>query len=155
MAISETVRAEVEPLRDALPEMVELTISGDDALFIEASIREVLKTLAFAVALVVAVILLFLASARAAVTPAVIIPISLLGACAGLWAAGFSINVLTLFALSRLAIGVVIIGGFALATALTLFLTPALYALLAPLTRPRGAVAARLDEFLDRFPARA
>jgi multidrug efflux pump len=49
---------------------------------------------------------------------------------------------------SRFAIGVVVIGGFAFASALTLFLTPVLYDLLARFTRPTGAVARRLDAAL-------
>ena len=54
-----------------------------------------------------AVIFLFLTSVRATIVPAVTIPIALLGACAGIAVAGFSINILTLFALI-LAIGLVV-----------------------------------------------
>jgi multidrug efflux pump len=107
LSISEAVRAEVEAIRERLPAGASLTISSDDAAFIRASIEEVLKSLGIAVALVVAVIFAFLAQARATLIPAVTIPVSLLGACAGLLLAGFSINILTLFALI-LAIGLVV-----------------------------------------------
>lgn len=107
IAISEAVREAVERVGAGLPEGMALAVSSDDAVFIRASIVEVLKTLAIAVALVVAVIFVFLASARATIVPAVTIPIALLGACAGIALAGFSINILTLFALI-LAIGLVV-----------------------------------------------
>ncbi|KQT88174.1 efflux RND transporter permease subunit [Aurantimonas sp. Leaf443] len=105
--ISDAVQAEVARLAETLPEGTRIAVSSDDAVFIRSSIHEVVVTLVIAIALVVAVNFLFLASLRATIVPAVTIPISLIGACAGLALLGFSINILTLFALI-LAIGLVV-----------------------------------------------
>ena len=75
--------------------------------FIKASIEEVIFTLIFSVALVMFVIYLFLGKIRTSIIPALAIPVSIVGAFAGLYAFGFSINLLTLFALV-LAIGLVV-----------------------------------------------
>ncbi len=107
IAISEAVRAELDRLRETLPAGMEIVVGSDDAIFINRSIEEVLKTLAIAVALVVAVIFVFLGSPRATLAPAVVIPVALIGALSGIYAFGFSINILTLFALI-LAIGIVV-----------------------------------------------
>ncbi len=107
LSISAAVEAEVESIRAKLPGGTTLQITSDDADFIQNSIRQVLSTLAISVAIVVAVIFLFLTSVRATIVPAITIPIALLGACAGIAVAGFSINILTLFALI-LAIGLVV-----------------------------------------------
>ena len=107
LAISGEVERFVEEIADELPAGTTIQITSDDADFIRNSIVEVLTTLAIAVAVVVSVIFVFLASARSTLVPAVTIPIALLGACAGIALAGFSINILTLFALI-LAIGLVV-----------------------------------------------
>jgi multidrug efflux pump len=107
IAISNAIGATVDEISAGLPAGTSLAITSDDADFIENSIRQVLWTLGFAVAIVVGVIFLFLTSVRATLVPAVTIPVALLGACAGIALAGFSINILTLFALI-LAIGLVV-----------------------------------------------
>ncbi len=107
LAVSSGVRAEMERLRQQLPETVEMTVATDDALFIEASIVEVLMTLLLAVGVVVLVIFAFLYSVRATLIPAVTIPVALIGSFMLLAALGFSINLLTLLALI-LAIGLVV-----------------------------------------------
>ncbi len=107
LSISAAVNAEVDEIRSELPEGTTIAVSSDDADFIRSSIRQVLSTLAIAVGVVVTVIFLFLTSVRATIVPAVTIPIALLGACAVIAFAGFSINMLTLFALI-LAIGLVV-----------------------------------------------
>lgn len=107
VAISDAVRAEVEKIRPTLPEGMNLQISSDDAIFIRASTEEVVKTLLIAVGLVSLVILVFIGSPRAAVAPIATIPVALIGALAGIWMLGYSINILTLFALI-LAIGLVV-----------------------------------------------
>lgn len=107
LTISQAVRDEVSEIQEDLPAGTTLQITSDDADFIENSIQQVLMTLAISVAIVVAVIFMFLTSIRATIVPAVTIPIALLGACAGIAMAGFSINILTLFALI-LAIGLVV-----------------------------------------------
>ena len=75
--------------------------------FIKASIEEVIFTLIFSVILVMLVIYVFLGKVRTAIIPALAIPVSIVGAFAGFYAFGFSINLLTLFALV-LAIGLVV-----------------------------------------------
>ncbi|MFO1091015.1 MAG: efflux RND transporter permease subunit [Hyphomicrobiales bacterium] len=105
--ISNRVRQEIEALRPLLPQDMRIEIGADDALFVAASIREVLKGLLEALGLVVLVILLFLRSWRATIIPAVTIPVSLIGCFIFIAAMGYSINVLTLLAII-LAIGLVV-----------------------------------------------
>jgi multidrug efflux pump len=107
IAISNRVREQLELIRPTLPVGMEISIGSDDAVFINASIHEVVRALGIAVVLVVLVIFVFLASARATLVPAVTIPVSVIGAFIGIDALGFSINVLTLLALI-LAIGIVV-----------------------------------------------
>lgn len=105
--IAKAIDAELSAIRPTLPEGTTIEIGSNDALFIEQSIREVLKALAIAMVLVVLVIFCFLGSLRATLVPAVTIPVAIIGAFIGLQAFGFSINVLTLLALI-LAIGIVV-----------------------------------------------
>lgn len=107
MSISRAVRAEVAALEATLPEGMTIIVGSDDALFIAASIREVLVALGISLVLVVLVILAFLRSVRATLVPAITIPVSLLGCFSLIAAFDFSINVLTLLAL-LLAIGLVV-----------------------------------------------
>jgi len=107
VAVSDAVRAELEKIRATLPPEVSITESYDESIFIRASIREVMTTLAIAVSLVILVIFLFLRSWRATLIPAVTIPVAVIGAFIGLGILGFSINVLTLLAMI-LAIGLVV-----------------------------------------------
>lgn len=107
VAISDAVKAELDRIRPTLPPGMSLEITADEAVFIESSISQVLKVFAEAVALVIAVIFLFLGSMRLSMIPVVTIPISALGAGLAMLALGFSVNILTLFALI-LAIGLVV-----------------------------------------------
>ena len=107
IAVSNGVRAQLASIRPLLPEGVDLQVTSDDATFIQASIKEVVKALLLAVGLVVLVIFLFLGSLRATLIPAVTIPVSIVGTFTLLAGFGFSINVLTLLAL-LLAIGLVV-----------------------------------------------
>ena len=107
VAISKLVQAEIEKIRPSLPEGMDISVGSDDAIFIEASITEVVKALGLSLALVVTVIFLFLMSLRASLVPFVTIPVSLIGCFIMINALGFSINVLTLLAL-LLAIGLVV-----------------------------------------------
>lgn len=107
MDISNRVRAEIKLISDTLPEGMEVIIGSDDALFISASIREVLIALGISLLLVVGVIILFLRSFKTALVPIVTIPVALIGCIAVIYALGFSINVITLLAL-LLAIGLVV-----------------------------------------------
>jgi len=107
LQISQAVRAEVAKITPTLPEGMELLISSDDALFVGASIREVVTALLSSLGLVVLVILVFLRSFRATLIPTITIPVSLIGAFVLIGAWGFSLNTLTLLAL-LLAIGLVV-----------------------------------------------
>ncbi len=101
------IRREMDELAKGFPPGVKYDIPYDTTRFIEVSIEEVAKTLISALILVVLVVYLFLQSWRATLIPAVAVPISLIGALAGMQALGFSINTLTLFGMV-LAIGIVV-----------------------------------------------
>ncbi len=101
------VRDEMDKLSKAFPAGVSHDIPYDTTKFIDVSIREVVKTLAEAMLLVILVVFVFLQSWRATLIPAIAVPISLIGTLAGMEALGFSINTLTLFGMV-LAIGIVV-----------------------------------------------
>jgi multidrug efflux pump len=105
--ISNNVRAEIERLKQVLPEGMAIHVGSDDAIFVAASIREVSIALGLSLGLVVLVMLLFLQSWRATLIPAITIPIALIGCFFFIHLLGFSLNVLTLLAL-LLSIGLVV-----------------------------------------------
>ncbi|GAB1363068.1 hypothetical protein MASR1M32_23040 [Rhodobacter sp.] len=105
--VAENVLRDLPALRDTLPEGMTIALVYDSTETISASIDEVFKTIAEAVAIVVVVILLFLGSFRSVVMPVVTIPLSLIGVCSIMLALGYSINLLTLLAMV-LAIGLVV-----------------------------------------------
>ncbi len=105
--VARAARAEAEVVQQTLPEGTDIFVAFDSTTFIEASIERVYWTLAEAMALVFLVIWLFLGSLRAALIPAVTVPVCLIAAFIALYAFGFSINLLTLLALV-LCIGLVV-----------------------------------------------
>ncbi len=107
LEISTNVRKVVAELNESLPDDVKIFVTSDDATFISGSIEEVLKTLGFAIAIVVAVIFLFLRDIRATLIPTLTLPVALVGTLAAIYLVGFSINILTLLALV-LATGMVV-----------------------------------------------
>ncbi len=107
LEISAAVREVVAELNETLPDDIDIFVTSDDALFIQGSIDEVLKTLGLAVLIVVAVIFVFLRDARATLIPALTLPVALIGTVAAIYLVGFSINILTLLALV-LATGMVV-----------------------------------------------
>ena len=107
IAVARAARAERDRIAPNLPDGMSITDSYDTSVFIEGAIEEVYKTLVIAIALVVAVILLFLGSWRAMIVPAVTVPISVIATFIVLYILGYSINLLTLLALV-LAIGMVV-----------------------------------------------
>ncbi|SEP68486.1 hydrophobic/amphiphilic exporter-1, HAE1 family [Devosia sp. YR412] len=107
VAISEAVHAAVDSLNQTLPAGVTLSISSDEAVFIEGALHEVEIALLVALVVVIGIIYLFLLDWRAIIVPAISMPIALLGAVAGMYLAGFSLNILTLLALV-LATGLVV-----------------------------------------------
>lgn len=105
--VSSATKSLTDRLNKNLPEGMYIHQSYDEAVFIEASIREVYTTLFIAVGCVVLVIYLFLGSFRAMLIPAITVPISLMATFIAVYIFGFSINLLTLLALV-LAIGLVV-----------------------------------------------
>ncbi|TLT02757.1 efflux RND transporter permease subunit [Aliarcobacter cibarius] len=106
----ETAKAIKKALEEAsknFPEDMTYTIPYDSTDFITASIEEVVKTFVEALLLVILIIFIFLQSWRATIIPLIAVPISIVGAFAGMYVLGFSINLLTLFGLV-LAIGIVV-----------------------------------------------
>ncbi len=107
LTLAQALKQELPRIRDELPVGVSVDIANDTTLFIERSIESVYRTIVEAVILVALVIFLFLGSLRASLVPLVTIPVCLVGACAIMLAAGFTLNTLTLLALV-LAIGLVV-----------------------------------------------
>jgi multidrug efflux pump len=94
------VKAELPQLQAALPSDVNLTIVSDRSATIRASLRDTKWTLMLAVALVTFVVFLALGDLRAALVPAVVVPISLIGTFSGMYLLGFSLDNLSLMALT-------------------------------------------------------
>jgi multidrug efflux pump len=101
------VNARMGELAKYFPKGVDWMVPYDTSKFIDISIKEVLKSLAEALVLVFLVMYLFLGNLRATIIPTIVIPVALVGALVGLYLLGYSINVLTLFAMV-LAIGIVV-----------------------------------------------
>lgn len=104
--ISRDITNAVEKLNGRLRD-IKLVVTSDDAIFIRGAITEVLISLSLAVVIVVIVIAVFIGRLRAALIPAVAIPVALIGTVAAIWLLGFSINLITLLALV-LATGLVV-----------------------------------------------
>ncbi len=104
---AKAVNDKMAELARYFPKGIDWAVPYDTSKFVEISIREVLITLAEAMLLVVLVMYLFLGNLRATFIPAIVVPVALVGATVGLYVFGYSINVLTLFAMV-LAIGIVV-----------------------------------------------
>jgi hydrophobe/amphiphile efflux-1 (HAE1) family protein len=107
LAVGEAVKHTVARAAARFPEGLAYSIPYDTTRFVKVSIREVIETLLIAMALVFAVVYLFLQSWRATLIPFAAVPVSLVGTFAGLLLLGYSINTLTLFGMV-LAIGIVV-----------------------------------------------
>ena len=105
--IIKQVDAEIEKIREELPKGLEVVDLMSTKDFLDASIKNVIKTLFEAILLVVLVVFVFLQSMRSTIIPTISIIVSLVGTFAFLLAAGFSLNMITLFALV-LVIGTVV-----------------------------------------------
>jgi len=105
--VARAVRAAAEQIRPSLPQGTDIFVAFDTTTFIDAAVNRVYETLAEAIVLVLIVIWLFLGSFRAALIPAVTVPVCLIAAFIPLYAFGYSINLLTLLALV-LCIGLVV-----------------------------------------------
>ncbi|NES75131.1 MULTISPECIES: efflux RND transporter permease subunit [unclassified Okeania] len=105
--VANGVKTRMEELSKDFPEGMEYYISVDYSTFVEVAIKEVWKSLFLAICLVVLVIYAFLRDWRATLIPTITIPVSLIGAFGVMYFMGFSINTLTLFALT-LSTGLVV-----------------------------------------------
>lgn len=94
------IRDELPELRELIPANVDLKVAQDRTPTIRASLAEVERALAIAVALVILVVFLFLRSGRATLIPAVAVPVSLIGTFSAMYLCGFSLNNLSLMALT-------------------------------------------------------
>lgn len=107
LEVSDMLDKKIAEIKKSFPEGLKIDETYDPTQFVKASIKVVIETLLEAVILVVFVVYLFLGNIRATIIPILAIPVSIVGTFAGLYAAGFSINLLTLFGLT-LAIGLVV-----------------------------------------------
>ena len=107
LALSSAVREKMAELKTRFPQGVDWSSVYDPTIFVRDSIKEVIRTLLEATLMVVIVVVLFLQTWRASVIPLAAVPISIVGTFAVMFAAGFSINTLSLFGMV-LAIGIVV-----------------------------------------------
>ena len=107
MDVADAVASKMKQLAPFFPDGITGVISSDSTPFVRASIEEVVKTLAEAMLLVVIVMFIFLQNFRATMIPAIAVPVVLLGTFGVLSALGYSINMLTMFAMV-LAIGLLV-----------------------------------------------
>jgi len=107
LQVSDLLEQKLAEISPNFPSDLEIDTAYDPTIFVRESIHEVIFTLLLSIALVVGIIYLFLGNLRATFIPVLAIPVSIVGTFAGFYAAGFSINLLTLFGLT-LAIGLVV-----------------------------------------------
>ncbi|MFQ6790281.1 multidrug efflux RND transporter permease subunit MdtC [Serratia marcescens] len=94
------IRAELPALQENIPASIQLNVAQDRSPTIRASLAEVEQSLAIAIGLVILVVFIFLRSGRATLIPAVAVPVSLIGSFAAMYLCGFSLNNLSLMALT-------------------------------------------------------
>jgi multidrug efflux pump len=107
LATAKAVRARMAELQKFMPEGVSYEVPYDSSKFVSISIEQVIHTLLEAIALVFLVMFLFLQNWRYTIIPTIVVPVALMGTFGVMLAAGFSINVLTLFGMV-LAIGILV-----------------------------------------------
>ena len=105
--VVDLVREKLPQMRVQVPPAIEMAPLFDRSLSIRAAVANVQETLAIAICLVIMVIFLFLRKVSATIIPALAVPVSLVGTCAAMYAFGFSINNMTLLALT-LSVGFVV-----------------------------------------------
>ncbi|MBN1473568.1 MAG: efflux RND transporter permease subunit [Syntrophaceae bacterium] len=104
---ADAVKNKMEEMSRFFPAGIKVIYPNDSTVFIKVAIAEVVKTLVIAIFLVFMVMWLFLGSLRATLIPTIAVPVVILGTFAALWLFGFSINMLTMFAMV-LAIGLLV-----------------------------------------------
>ena len=105
--ISKGVRAAADKIQQTLPEGMSIRVTSDDATFVQGAIHEVEIALVLSVTIVLLVIYAFLQDWRATLIPGFAMPVAMIGTIAGIYLAGFSVNILTLLAMV-LATGLVV-----------------------------------------------
>jgi HAE1 family hydrophobic/amphiphilic exporter-1 len=105
--IVDKVKAELPQLQSTIPPTINVSVLSDRTTTIRASVHDVQFTLLLAIVLVVLVIFVFLRSTWATIIPSVTVPLALLAACALMWAAGYSLDNLSLMALT-ISVGFVV-----------------------------------------------
>ncbi|MFC5455661.1 multidrug efflux RND transporter permease subunit [Prosthecobacter fluviatilis] len=98
--VADRIKALIPKLKENLPKAVDVQLLTDRTTTIRASVEDVQYELLLSIVLVVAVIFVFLRSVSATIIPAVAVPLSLVGTFAVMWVCGFSLNNLTLMALT-------------------------------------------------------
>jgi hydrophobic/amphiphilic exporter-1 (mainly G- bacteria), HAE1 family len=107
VAVVDLVRERLPQYRAMVPPSIRMEVLNDRSISIRDSVVDVQETLAIAICLVVMVIFLFLRTVSATLIPALAVPVSLIGTCAAMYVFGFSINNMTLLALT-LSVGFVV-----------------------------------------------
>jgi HAE1 family hydrophobic/amphiphilic exporter-1 len=107
VAVVDLVRNRLPQYRASVPPSINMEVLNDRSISIRESVSDVQETLAIAICLVVMVIFLFLRTIPATIIPALAVPVSLIGTCAAMYVFGFSINNMTLLALT-LSVGFVV-----------------------------------------------
>jgi len=107
VAVVDAVRERLPSYRASVPASVNLEVMNDRSVSIRESVEDVQFTLLIAIGLVILVIFLFLRSFSATIIPALAVPVSLIGTCALMYAFNFSINNMTMLALT-LSVGFVV-----------------------------------------------
>src|SRR4029078_9712318 len=107
VAVVDLVRERLPQYRAMVPPSIRMEVLNDRSISIRDSVVDVQETLAIAICLVVMVIFLFLRTVSATIIPALAVPVSLIGTCAAMYVFGFSINNMTLLALT-LSVGFVV-----------------------------------------------
>lgn len=107
LATANAIRAKMKELEHNFPEGLEVVYPFDTTPFVRVAIMEALKSLVQAIILVFLVMLIFMGDVRATLIPTIAIPVVLLGTCGSLAVFGFSINMLTMFAMV-IAIGLLV-----------------------------------------------
>jgi HAE1 family hydrophobic/amphiphilic exporter-1 len=107
VAVVDAVQSQLPTYRAQVPAAIDLQILADRSISIRNSVSDVERTLAIAIGLVIIVIFLFLRSVPATIIPALAVPVSLIGTCAVMYALNFSINNMTMLALT-LSVGFVV-----------------------------------------------
>ncbi|HWA58757.1 MAG TPA: efflux RND transporter permease subunit [Gemmatimonadales bacterium] len=105
--VAHRLRAEMDRIRPTLPPDIDMQMAYDATVFMEDALKEITKTLTETILIVGLVVFLFMGSVRTALVPLVAMPISLVGAAIVMYAAGFSLNLLTILAIV-LSVGLVV-----------------------------------------------